>query len=185
MLRLTPNTADSANCDRQWIAVYTAPRHERQVTRQLAQKDVESFLPQYELVRRWKTGPTRIRVPLFPGYTFAQIELAQRRVVLEIPSVLRIVGNRLGPTPVSESEIEQLRRAVESGLAVPHPYLTVGNRVRITHGALCGTEGVLVRKKGQTKIVISIELIRQAVSVEVDACDVEACSNSSITACAA
>jgi hypothetical protein len=54
----------------------------------------------------------------------------------------------------------------------PHPYLTVGRRVRIMRGALEGMEGILIRKKGRVRLVLSIDLIRQSAMIEVDSVDV-------------
>jgi len=54
----------------------------------------------------------------------------------------------------------------------PHPYLVVGRRVRIRRGLLAEMEGVLVRKKGQFRLVLSVNLIARSVAVEVDANDV-------------
>jgi transcription antitermination factor NusG len=95
--------------------------------------------------------------------------------VIELPSVLRIVGNRFGPSPLLDEQIEVLRRAVESGVAEPHRYLNVGSRVQIVRGPLSGAQGVLLRKKGCLKVVLSVETIMQSVAVELNSCDVEPC----------
>ena len=50
----------------------------------------------------------------------------------------------------------------------PHPFLKVGERVRIRGGALAGMEGVVVRSKNHIRVIISLDLIMQSVSVEVD-----------------
>ena len=93
-------SASQANGQRQWLAIYTAPRHEKQVSRQLEERAVEYLLPLYETVRHWKTGPAQVSLPLFPGYVFAHVDGFERRRVLELSSVLKIVGNRCGPSPL-------------------------------------------------------------------------------------
>ena len=168
-------SASQANGQRQWLAVYTAPRHEKQVSIQLEQRAVECLLPLYQTVRRWKTGPALVSLPLFPGYVFAHVDGLERRRVLELSSVLKIVGNRFGPSPLPDCDIEALHRSVASGLAEPHPYLTIGNRVRVIRGPLKGIEGVLVRKKGGMKVVIAMDIIMQSVAVEVNRWDLNAC----------
>jgi transcription antitermination factor NusG len=157
----------------EWFAVYTAPRHEKQVAHQLNQRSVECFLPLYESVRRWKTGPARLELPLFPSYLFVRADRRERRKVVELPSVVNIIGNRLGPTAISKEEIESLRRVVVSGKPEPHGYLEVGTRVRVVCGPLLGVEGVLVRRKGSLKLVVSVQTIMQSVAMEVAASDVE------------
>lgn len=87
-----------------------------------------------------------------------------------------LVGNRSGPISLPSEEIERLRVAVASGLAEPHPYLKVGSRVRIMHGPLTGTEGILKRKHGSLKVVLSVEMIMKSVAVTVNSSDVEPCS---------
>lgn len=170
------------NGQRSWLAVYTAPRHEKQVLQHLEHRSIECFLPLYESLRRWKSGPTLVSMPLFPGYLFVHADHAERRKVLESPSVIRIVGTRIGPSPLPEAEIRALRQAVSSGLALPHSYLNVGTRVRVMQGPLTGMEGILLRIKGSTRLVLNINLIMQSVSVEVNCCDVEASETSPLAA---
>jgi transcriptional antiterminator NusG len=80
-----------------------------------------------------------------------------------------IVGFGKMPTPISDAEIDALRRVVESGAAAePHEYLSVGQRVRIREGSLAGVEGILLQVKSSWRIVISVELLRRSVSVELD-----------------
>ena len=55
----------------------------------------------------------------------------------------------------------------------PHPYLVVGERVRIKQGPLADFEGVLLRKKGTLRVVISLEMIMKSIAIEVDVTDVE------------
>ena len=88
--------------------------------------------------------------------------------------MVQIVGFGDRPAPIGDDEIENLRRILSQGAAVePHRYLGVGQTVRIARGLLADLEGVLVRKKGQLRLLISIELIRQSATIEVDAADVE------------
>lgn len=156
-----------------WYAACTHPRHEKRIAEHLAQRSVEQFLPLYETVRRWKDRRVRLRLPLFPGYIFVRIALLDRLQVLQVPGVVRLVGFGDFPTPVSEDEILTLRKGLSAGLHVePHPYLTVGRTVRITQGAFAGLKGVLVRKKGLNRVVISLSLIKSSIALEVDFCQV-------------
>jgi transcription antitermination factor NusG len=157
-----------------WFAVYTRSRHESTCVNQMRQRSIEHFFPAYRALRRWKDRQKRLSLPLFPGYLFVRISFDQRRSVLLIPGVVQIVGFGDRPAPIGDDEIENLRRILSQGAAVePHRYLGVGQTVRIARGLLAGLEGVLVRKKGQLRLLISIELIRQSATIEVDAADVE------------
>lgn len=158
-----------------WYAVYTCANHERRVADQLANCGVEHYLPQYESVRRWKDRKVRLRLPLFPGYIFAQLALRDRLRVLQVPGVVRLVGFDGRPVPVPEGDVTRIREFLDRGFrAEPHPYLTVGKRVRVSSGPLAGMQGILLRRKGKFRVVISIELLQRGLAVDVDVADVEA-----------
>jgi transcription antitermination factor NusG len=116
----------------------------------------------------------RLELPLFPGYMFVRLALAARLRVLEVPGVVRLIGFNGQPVPLPESEIETLRRGVLSASRVePHPYMTVGSRVRIVRGPLQGVEGILSRKKNLYRVIVTINVIARAAAVEVDALDIQ------------
>jgi transcription antitermination factor NusG len=153
----------------QWYAVYTRAQHEKSVVQHLDQRGIESFLPLYETVRRWKDRRMRLHLALFPGYVFVRIALSERLAVLRVPSVVRLVGFNGRPAPVPNDEVESLRRALLEGLhAEPYPYMREGQRVRITAGALAGREGLLVRRKSNLRVVLSAELIQRSILVDID-----------------
>ena len=157
-----------------WYAAYTRSRHEKTVAEQLRGKGIETFLPLYRTVRRWRNGDHWVELPLFPGYAFARFALADRLPVLKVPGVVRLVGFNGVPTPMEDHEVEGLRRALATGVtAEPHPYLTEGRHVRITAGPLAGREGVLVRRQGTVRVVLSIDLIQRSVLVDVAADSLE------------
>jgi transcription antitermination factor NusG len=163
-----------AGVELRWYAAYTRANHEKRVREQLGLRSVESYLPVYEAMRRWKDRRTRLQLPLFPGYVFVHIALAERLRVLEVPSVVRLVGFNAHPVPLPDAEIERLKTGLAGGVRVePHPFLTVGRRMRIKAGPLEGLEGILVRRKGRLRLVLSIELIRRSMVVDVDAEDVQ------------
>jgi transcription antitermination factor NusG len=143
--------------------------HEKRVAEQLARRSIEHFLPIYQTVRQWKDRRVRLDFPLFPGYVFVRLVLRDRLRVLQAPGVVRLVGFNGTPTPLSEREIESIRTSLASGVrAEPYPYLTVGQRVRITDGPFQGLEGILSRKKNRVRVVISLELIMRSISIEID-----------------
>ncbi len=157
-----------------WFAVYTTPRHEKAVSRHLGTRAIEWFLPLHVETHRWKNGcRVNVEQPLFPGYVFTRIGLGGMAQVLSVPGVVLIVGSGREPLALPDFEIEALR----SGLALrrfePHPYLVVGERARIKSGSLAGMVGVLTRKKNNLRVVLTLELIRRSVAVEVDADELE------------
>ena len=158
----------------QWYALHTYPRHEKRVYERLGLQAIECFLPLYETVHRWKNGcKVRVELPLFPGYLFLKIDPRERFKALSLPGAVSIVGSVSGPWPLPDAEIVGLRARLQSRNFEPHPYLAVGQKVRIKSGPLADLTGFLVRQSGGFRVVLSIGLIQQSAAVEVDADDVE------------
>ena len=169
-LSLPPDYAEH-----RWYAAYTCANHEKCVAAELEARTVEHFLPLYSSVRRWRDRRVRLDLPLFPGYVFLRLALRDKLRVLQIPSLVRLVGFNGHPAALSDDEIETLRTGLTKQLnAEPHPYLTVGRRVRVINGPLQGLEGIISHKKNRSRLVISLDLIMRAVSVEIDEADVVA-----------
>ena len=157
-----------------WYAAYTCAKHEKRVAAELGGRGVEHFLPLYSSVRRWKDRRVSVEMPLFPGYVFVRLALRDRLRVVQVPSVVRLVGFGGLPTALPDAEMEAVRAGLARGLrAEPHPYLTVGRRVRLKSGPLAGAEGILLRRKGNFRVVVSLELIQRSVAVDVDIADVK------------
>lgn len=163
----------SAVAQPRWYAVYTVVRHEKKVAVQMKERLVDHFLPTYHSVRRWKDRQKEIELPLFPGYVFVRTDLQDRLRILGIPGVVHIVSVLGRPVPLPEEEIDVLMRRPACGRLEPHPFLSVGRRVRIRSGPFAGLEGILARRKDRLRVVLSIELIMRAVAVEVDEADIE------------
>ena len=159
-----------------WYAAYTCVRHEKRVAEQLQEREIQCFLPVYHSVRRWKDRRKELDLPLFPGYVFVNIELRDRLRVLQLPGVVNFVSFGGQPAPLCDTEIEALSNGLAHGIhAEPHPYLKEGRRVRVRCGPLSGLRGILVRKKDNFRLVLSIDLIMRSICVEVDESDVEPC----------
>ncbi len=157
-----------------WFAVYTVAHHEKRVSQYFDQRQIESFLPLYTARRRYANRSTVQReLPLFPNYLFVHIERQRRRDVLQIPGVVKLVGGGSEPIALPDFELESLRGGLHLRKIEPHPYLVIGERARITCGALAGMEGILLRKKSGFRVVLTLDQIMQGVAVEVDADEVE------------
>jgi transcription antitermination factor NusG len=157
-----------------WFAAYTYSHHEKKIASRFRDREIEFFLPLYAARHRWKNHcAMNLELPLFPNYIFVRIERRQRVRVLEVPGVLSLVG--FGPilAPLPDFEVEALRSGVGQRRIEPHPFLVIGERVRIKRGPMTGIEGVLLRKKNDFRVVLALDVIMRCVAVEVDAEDVE------------
>jgi transcription antitermination factor NusG len=156
-----------------WYAAYTCANHEKRVAGELGAREVEHFLPLYSSIRRWKDRRVSLDLPLFPGYVFVRLALRDRLRVVQIPSVVRLVGFNGLPAALPDEEMEILRSALCQSLrAEPHPFLTAGRRVRMMAGPFRGLEGMLKKKKNNLRVVVSLNLIQRSIAVDVDAADV-------------
>jgi transcription antitermination factor NusG len=157
-----------------WYAIQTRSRHEKVVRDQLVAKSVTNLLPLWRKRSIWKDRVKHIEVPLFGGYLFAYFALQDRIAVLETVGVARLVGINGRAVPIPEEQIAAVRTMMEHRLPCsPYPYLVEGMRVRIKCGLLAGAEGILIAKKQKHRLVISMDIIHQAVAVDVDSAEVE------------
>jgi len=152
-----------------WYAVQTRPKHEKAVSAALKGKGYEQFLPLYQ---RWHRSSGRLEsalLPLFPGYVFCRFDQFHRLPILITPGVFSVVSRGRVPEAIPEEEIAGIRTSRSSGLPVsPWPYLERGEVVRVELGPLRGLEGIFLCEKGSNRLVISIDLLKRSVAVEVD-----------------
>ena len=158
-----------------WFAIWTRSRHEQVVREQLERKKIDAFLPTITKWSRWKDRKKKIDWPLFPGYCFAKFDPEHSLSVLKCTGVVNIVSFEGKPAPIPEYELESIRLLVGSAFQYdPCPLVREGMMVEVVHGPLRGIIGRLVKKDAtKARLVLSVDLIGQAVSVEVDAADVK------------
>ena len=165
----------TASSQAQWYALCTRSRFEKKLLFELTSRHIEVFLPMREILSRWKDRKKKIWVPLFPGYIFVNhIDTPENRYrVLNIPGAVRFVNVCGYPDPVPEEQIAAIHRFLETSLSVdPYPYIQIGTLVEVIAGPLTGIKGMLIEKRGKFRFVIQVDLIRQAISVEIAASDV-------------
>jgi transcription antitermination factor NusG len=157
-----------------WHAVYANTRHEKVVARQLEERGIETFLPLYRSWHRWKDRRKLVELALFPSYVFVKIAIQEKLRVLQVSGVVHLVSFNGQLAELPEQEINALRNGLENDVyAEPHPYLCIGRKVRVVHGPMAGTEGILVRKKDKCRVVLSIDVLMRSVAVEVDGSDLQ------------
>ncbi len=158
-----------------WYAVYTKSRHEKVADTFLQSRDVKTFLPFRQVLSRWQDRKKLISLPLFPSYLFVNIRLDELASVIYSKGVLKILGTNGIPCPIPNQQAESIMRLVNSDLKFdPYPHIDTGNEVVIKRGPLEGVVGKIIVKRSSKHIVIlSVDLINRAVSVEVNLEDVE------------
>ena len=160
-----------------WYALHTRPRHEKIVVQRLQERGVTTFLPLVTELHRWSDRKKKVQAPLFSCYVFAKFEpnRVERLRVLRVEGVFSLVGGQGEGAPIPHDQIEAVRSLVETDIPwASHPYLKIGQRVRIRSGALDGMEGILLSRNGDQTLVISIDAIQRSLAVRVQGYDVEA-----------
>lgn len=159
-----------------WYAIRTHPRHEKRVASQLTFKSIDNYLPIVTRLHVWSDRRRRVDLPVFPCYAFVRIPpCAECRVsVLKVPGVIEFVGPGRLPASIPPEQIEAIRTLIENKVALdPYPFLKVGQRVRIRGGALDGIEGILLRRNGMRRLVISVDSLERSLSLCVEGLDVQ------------
>ncbi len=162
--------------DSSWFAVQTKPRHEKKVSAELTQKGLRSFLPIHRERRQWNDRQKWIELPLFSHYVFVRLaeDTELRTRVLRTMGVVRFAGAPGRGTAIPDEQIENLQAIVDQRMPLAlHPYINIGEKVRICGGALNGIEGVLVAIKDGRRLVVSVDLIQKSVAIQLDGFEVE------------
>jgi transcription antitermination factor NusG len=162
--------------DAGWYAVWTRSRQEKASAKMLDTLGVEHYLPLKTEIRKWSDRRQMVEVPLFSGYLFVNMNLMtqSKLEVLKVPGIVAFVGNRTGPLPISPKQIEDIRRVLAAGTSCfVKPLFKEGDLVRVCRGALAGVEGRLVRVNSDSQLLISVDMIRQSLAVNISSEDVE------------
>ena len=158
-----------------WYAIWTRSRHEQVVREQLERKGLDAFLPTITRWSRWKDRKKQIDWPLFPGYCFAGSTAPSGCRSSSAPA-----SSTSSRSTATSRRFPSTRSTASAGWCEsdlqfdPCPLIREGMMVEVSHGPLKGVVGRLVRKGAHARLVLSVDLIGQAVSVEVDASDVKA-----------
>ena len=155
-----------------WWTVHTKPRQEKALARDLLRSSIPYFLPMYEARRRSHGRSWKAVLPLFPGYIFFCGDENDRLKALGTGRIANLI-------PVKDqggliAELSSLRRVMEAGLGVdPYPELETKSRCRVRSGPLQGMEGQVLRRKGKARFIVTISILGQGASVEIDGNELE------------
>jgi transcription antitermination factor NusG len=174
---LTKSIREELCANSRWYAVQTWPRYEKKVAGEFQRKEVEAFLPLVASEHQWSDRRRVVQLPLFPGYVFVRIGPAQnaRVPVLRANGVVGFVGSRGTGAPIPDSEIDSVRLLLDRGISLEaYPFLNVGQRVRVRGGSLDSVEGILIAKKDDLSLVVSVQIIQRSISIRISGYQVEA-----------
>lgn len=155
---------------KQWFAVYTKPRSEKVVLKNLVEKGIETYLPTHEVISIWKDRKKKIDKVLFTSYIFVKINNSEFLNVIKTSGVVKFVTFEKKPCPIPEFQIDAIKKVLESNFdfIAENKTFKIGENVEINSGTLKGLTGKLIDYKGKRKVVISIDAIGMSLIVETD-----------------
>ncbi|MCH8020752.1 UpxY family transcription antiterminator [candidate division KSB1 bacterium] len=152
-----------------WYAIYTRSRYEKKVSMELEERGLEHFLPLVPQLRYWKDRKKIVNMPIFPGYVFVNIKLSEKIRVLRANGVVRFIEFNGSPSPIPDAQIEDVRQLLKYPDRVETAsYFNCGDPVEITAGPFSGIRGKIIHSRGKQRLLVGIEIIHQAISVEID-----------------
>jgi transcription termination/antitermination protein NusG len=165
-----------AESDARWYAIRTRSRHEKVAAREIEGQGIPVFLPLVTSVRQWSDRRAEVELPLFPGYVFVKVAYfsGDRIRVLRSTGVVNFVGPTSAGASIPDEQIESIRTILIRKLPIEdHPFLKLGQRIRVLNGSLSGVQGILVAVKGSRSLVISVEPIQRSLCIKLDDYEVE------------
>lgn len=170
LTNMSAHVAELSSCEFPWYGIRTRSNHERVADIVLRGKGYEPYLPVYtQRRRRADDAVVETQLPLFPGYVFCRFDAKRRLPILMSTGVVSVIGFGKEPAPIPDEEIEAVKAVLRSGYpAEPCAYLREGQRVRVTGGSLDGIEGIVIKKRNQCRMVVSVTMLQRSISVEIE-----------------
>ena len=150
-----------------WWVAHTKSRNEKALAHDLMAKNISYFLPMTWKVRRQSHRTIKSLLPLFTGYLFFCGNEPQRIELLKTNRVANLLEVKDQDSLIKE--LVRFEQALHAGASlVPHKYIQKGQWCRVIAGPLLGLEGIVVQTRGDTRLVLQINMLGQAASVEID-----------------
>jgi len=165
------STLDSA---RRWWALYTRSRREKDLMRRLLAFEIPFYGPTVPQQRRSPAGRIRTsHVPLFSNYVFLWGNPDDRYRALSTNCLSRCL--EVSQQDSLTNDLRSVHSLINTGEPVTvEERLEPGRRVRVRSGPLAGQKGTVTERRGQRRLLVVVEFLQQAVSVELDDFEVEA-----------
>lgn len=165
---------------KQWYIAYTFPKAERKIYKKLELIGVTSYLPLHDVIRTWSDRKKKLTVPLFPNYIFIYTSASECYNLLSVKEIVKYVTFDGKPALISQSMIDSLKKMLTCDVEVSKEMLYTGMPVRVIEGPFLGTEGILLRQNGKSRLVILIDALQRSVSVDVSISSIIPVNNEAI-----
>ena len=155
-----------------WHVLHVKSRQEKALSEELDVRGIVYFLPLVRQRRVYGRRKAVIEVPLFPGYVFLKGNADEAYSADRTGRVARIIA--VHDQDRISRELTNVRLALsQDGPLDPYPYLREGLRVRVRTGPLQGLEGLIESRQKQDRLIIQVDVLGQAVSMEIEGASLE------------
>ena len=160
---------DSSEQNKKWIAVYTKPRHEKTVEKELLKKEFEVYLPLLKQRRKWSDRKKWVEFPLFRSYIFVKTEIKNALFVLQTLGVVKVVKFGGEVAVIQNDSIQAIKLMIEGGYSPEATdYFVKGDPVEVKDGPLKGLVGEVIRVDNHDRLVVRVDAIQHSVSVQIN-----------------
>ncbi len=152
-----------------WYALYTKPRHEKKLADLLNNKGIEAYAPVRKVLKQWSDRKKWVEEPLIRSYCFVRANPDWYFEALNTFGAVRYVWFSGKPAPIPDRQINMLKALMGSDLEADTVAVTIepGSLVKVIAGPLFGTTGELVSVAGSKKVIIRIDHLETAISVNI------------------
>ncbi|MFD2516581.1 UpxY family transcription antiterminator [Salinimicrobium flavum] len=152
----------------QWYVLYTKPRWEKKVAKELEEQGIETYCPMITEVRQWSDRKKKVTSPLFKSYVFVHLTEKDRNKVFDVPGVVQYLFWLKKPAVVRDAEIETIKTWLEDDRVedVEVSHLTPGDRLIISKGSFKGQEAI-ISEVGNKRLRLLLKSLDLVVNVRV------------------
>ena len=150
-----------------WWVAHTKSRNEKALAWQMVKNEISYFLPMIQKVSKNKNRTVRSLLPLFTGYVFFCGDEEQRLSVLKTNRVANLILVKDQAELIAD--LLPIQRVILQGMDIkPHNYIEAGQKCRVIAGPLLGTEGIVEKSGDDARLILQVDMLGQATSVEID-----------------
>ena len=151
-----------------WHVVHTLSRQEKALAADLVAMDIPHFLPLQKKVRYYGRRKAAIQDPLFPGYLFVRGSLDDTYRADRTGRVANLI--KVNDQVRLDWELRNIHLALSNDAPLePYAHLVKGKRVMVRSGPFRGLQWVVEAGSDNGRLILQVETLGQAVSLEIDA----------------
>ena len=154
---------------KKWIAVYTKPRHEKIVEKELQDKGFRVYLPMLKKKRRWSDRKKWVKFPLFKSYIFVQTEIKNTLFILKTIGVIRVIKFGREVAVLKDENIRAIKMMIDGEYSpTPIDYFVKGELVEVKEGPLKGLRGEVKRIDNEYRLLVRVDAIQHSISIQIN-----------------